>query len=369
LVSFRLKVFTTLVLVLLLSGVVAYMQLQDYWYDEPISLPQNFSVEVAEGEAANTILYRLHLQGVPGSPWLSKLALRLFFPEFVLKKGEYEFGELNRRADIFARLHAGVSTQYRVVLVEGKTFRQIAAELIVTERLQQPAGVDPASLDSAIDGLELLNKEALALMGDNPHAEGWFYPDTYYFARGETPRSILLRAHHRMVVVLLEEWEQRAADLPYKNAYDALIMASLIERETGAVDERGDIAGVFVRRLKKGMRLQTDPSVIYGMGDHYSGNLTRKHLRTDTPYNTYTRGGLPPTPIALPGRAAIHAALHPAPGTTLYFVARGDGRHAFSETLEEHQAAVKRYQLMRRSDYRSSPLPPEKSEAGDVKKS
>ena len=195
-------------------------------------------------------------------------------------------------------------------------------------------------------------------MGANgSHPEGRFFPDTYLFTSSETDLDLLRRAFERMEEVLATEWQAKAENLPYDSPYEALIMASIVERETGAVHEREEVAGVFVRRLEKGMRLQTDPTVIYGMGEKYQGRITRKDLRTHTDYNTYRIDGLPPTPIALPGREAIHAALNPAEGDTLYFVARGDGTHKFSKTLAEHQKAVRAFQLNRRSDYRSSPAP------------
>jgi UPF0755 protein len=187
-------------------------------------------------------------------------------------------------------------------------------------------------------------------------AEGLFFPDSYRYERGDSDWELLQRAHSALQSVLTQEWAQRAAELPYETPYEALIMASIIEKETGAPEEREQIAGVFVRRLQQGMRLQTDPTVIYGLGESFDGNLLRTHLKdAGNPYNSYRHRGLPPSPIALPGRAAIHAALHPAPGDAMYFVATGDGRHVFSATLAEHQRAVRKYQLRRKKDYRSSP--------------
>ena len=179
-------------------------------------------------------------------------------------------------------------------------------------------------------------------------AEGRFYPDTYRFARGTTDAAFLRRAYQAMEGVLAQEWAGRSPNLPYASPDEALIMASIVERETGMIDERAEIAGVFVRRLQKKMRLQTDPSVIYGLGAKFDGNLRKRDLLADGPYNTYTRAGLPPTPICLPGRAALNAAMHPAAGKTLYFVARGDGSHVFTETFADHDAAVRKYQLRRR---------------------
>jgi UPF0755 protein len=182
-----------------------------------------------------------------------------------------------------------------------------------------------------------------------------FLADTYQFHRGMSDVDLLKRAHALLQTELDTAWRERAKELPYKSAYEALIMASIVEKETALSSERPTIAGVFVQRLQKGMKLQTDPTVIYGMGDRYKGNIRRADLRRPTPYNTYTNAGLPPTPIAMVGREAIRAALHPDQSKWLYFVAKGDGSHQFSATLEAHNRAVKQYQLKRRSDYRSSP--------------
>ena len=195
------------------------------------------------------------------------------------------------------------------------------------------------------------------MLGLQGNPEGWLYPDTYVYHSGEGVSSVLRQAYQRMRGQLAEAWEQRAADLPYHSPYEALIMASIVEKETGVIAERPVIAGVFVRRMQKNMRLETDPTVIYGLGPQFDGNLRKKHLQDRTnPYNTYRQKGLPPTPIALAGRAALDAALNPAAGDELYFVARGDGSHQFSATLEEHNKAVRKYQIFRRKkDYRSAP--------------
>jgi UPF0755 protein len=177
------------------------------------------------------------------------------------------------------------------------------------------------------------------------HPEGRFFPDTYYFSAGQNDQAILARAYERMQARLKQEWEGRDPVVPYKNPYEALIMASIVEKETGRAEERRQIAGVFVNRLRRPMKLQTDPTVIYGLGERFDGNLRLRDLRQDTRYNTYTRLGLPPTPIAMPGREALYAALHPAETSALYFVSRGDGSHVFSDTLVEHNNAVIKYQL------------------------
>ena len=227
----------------------------------------------------------------------------------------------------------GKVVQYSLTLVEGWTFKQMMAAI----------NAHP-SITHTLTGLT--NSQLMTQLGwADQHPEGHFYPDTYSFSRGFSDVAFLQRAHRMMVQRLASEWRQRDTTVPYKTPYDALIMASIVERETGAAEERAQIAGVFVRRLKIGMALATDPTVIYGIGASFDGNLRKRDLQTDTPYNTYLRRGLPPTPIAMPGGDAIHAALHPASGKTLYFVARGNGTHYFSETLQEHNNAVRKYQL------------------------
>jgi UPF0755 protein len=228
---------------------------------------------------------------------------------------------------------SGRSIQYPVTLVEGRRFRDVVGEL-----------AEVSVLEHELTGLS--DAEVMERVGiDEAHPEGWLFPDTYLVVRGSTDVALLRRAYERMQEVLAEEWANRSEDLPLATPYDALILASIIEKETGVAEERPAIAGVFVRRLQRGMRLQTDPTVIYGMDDAFDGDIRRADLRRETPYNTYVIDGLPPTPIALPGREAIHAALHPADGDSLYFVARGDGRHYFSATLDEHNCAVRHYQL------------------------
>ncbi|MGE8452074.1 MAG: endolytic transglycosylase MltG, partial [Pseudomonadales bacterium] len=239
----------------------------------------------------------------------------------------------------------GEVVQYSLTLVEGWNFRQVRSALAKSDKLQQTlAGLS----DSQV-------MEKLGHGGVFP--EGRFFPDTYRFVRGMTDAELLEKAYDRLDEVLAKEWGKRADDAPYSDPYQALIMASLVEKETGVPQERGQIAGVFVRRMQIGMLLQTDPTVIYGLGERYTGKLTRAHLKEATPYNTYVIAGLPPTPIAMVGREAIHAALNPVPGKSLYFVARGDGSHVFSDDLDAHNSAVREFQLKRRADYRSSPAP------------
>ncbi|MNO94102.1 putative aminodeoxychorismate lyase [compost metagenome] len=279
-----------------------------------------------------------------GALWL-RLYWRFNLSGQALHSGEYRLQPGMSGADLLELWARGDVVQYDVTLVEGWTFRQVR-ELLA----RQP------KIERTLDGLS--DEEVMARLGQpGVYPEGRFFPDTYRYVRGMRDVDLLKQAYKRMEGILGEEWQKRARGLPYREPYQALIMASLVEKETGVPQERGQIAGVFVRRLQKSMLLQTDPTVIYGMGERYAGKITRDDLRKPTPYNTYVTPGLPPTPIALPGREAIHAALNPADGQSLYFVARGDGSHVFSDNLDDHNKAVQEYQLKRRSDYRSSPAP------------
>ena len=250
-----------------------------------------------------------------------------------LQAGTYEVEAGDTPADLLAKIISGRTKTFAITFVEGTRFSQ----------LRQVLDAHAYVVHSLAGRSDAEVMDALGLRGQA--AEGWFFPSTYHFKAATTDLSLLKRAHERMQKLLDDAWQRRHAQLPYKTPYEALIMASIVEKETGRAEERAAIAGVFVRRLASGMKLQTDPTVIYGMGDAYAGNIRRADLERDTPYNTYTRKGLPPTPIALPGAAALEAALAPAPGTALYFVARGDGSHQFSSTLSEHDDAVRRFQL------------------------
>ena len=347
-------VLVVLFILALITAFVLVKGFNTYWYSPLKSLSAEQVISVEPGTGFGQLVARLHSQGIWRWPRVTSWWLRVNKPDFVLKAGEFRLPANATPAQIIDILDRGVAIQYKVTLIEGDNARQMLARLTANEKHKLSHATSPIDLNS------LLSEQARAKMVDVPAnvaamAEGWFLPDTYFYSDGDSLESLLLRAHQAILSALEEEWAAREEGLPYQSAYQALIMASLIEKETGVGYERPQIAGVFVRRLQKRMRLQTDPTVIYGMGERYTGNLRRADLKRDTLYNTYTRHGLPPTPIAMPGRASIHAALHPLKGSSLYFVAKGDGSHYFSTTLEEHQAAVKKYQLNRRADYRSAP--------------
>lgn len=319
-----------------------------YWYqsylDTPLELDERaFILRVPENSSLTSVTRELGVDGYLRYPKLLLLYARLEGTQSI-QVGEYELFAEDTPRTLLNKLHNGDVLLYRTSLIEGWTTEQMLDHLRSDSRLRDDIGdIDVMQLPAA---LEL----------DIDHPEGWFYPDTYVFARSLPISVLLIQAHERMQRVLEEEWGNRSFGVPYDNAYEALIMASIVEKETGMPSERGEIAGVFVRRIAQGMRLQTDPTVIYGLGDDYNGNLTREHLRRPTVYNTYTNHGLPPTPIANPGRGAIHAALNPNIGSALYFVGRGDGSHQFSDTLDQHNAAVRQYQIEQRAEnYRSAP--------------
>ncbi|MDE3735887.1 endolytic transglycosylase MltG [Pseudomonas resinovorans] len=313
--------------------------------EQPLNISAERMLDVAAGATPGGLLNRLEEEGVLNNAFWLRQYWRFNLANASLHSGEYRLTPGMQAGDLLGLWQRGEVVQYSLTLVEGWNFRQVRAALAKQAKLEQTL--------ANVSDAELMAR--LGRPGEYP--EGRFFPDTYRYVRGMRDIDLLKQARDRLDQVLAEEWGKRADRLPYSDAYQALIMASLVEKETGVPAERGQIAGVFVRRLNTGMLLQTDPTVIYGLGERFNGNLTRDHLREPTPYNTYVISGLPPTPIALAGREAIHAALHPAAGKSLYFVARGDGSHVFSETLGEHNQAVRDFQLKRRNGYRSSPAP------------
>lgn len=333
-----------------------------FWYSTkleqvlPISEPLVYEVE--RGSTTNAVINDLQALNIlePPLQLVAKLHVRHKELGARLKAGEFRLEPGLTVESLFTLLSSNEHVRYKVTLVEGSTFAEARLAIEgVPEIKNTLEGISDQDVLNRLQSMRVSAKGDESFVLGFSHPEGSIYPDTYFFHKGETDLSVLERAHSRLKTVLLEEWDKKQDKLPIKSPYEALILASIVEKETGQPSERSEIAGVFVRRLNKGMRLQTDPTVIYGLGDSYKGNITRKHLRDYTPYNTYRINGLPPTPIALAGREAIHAALNPKPGKTLFFVARGDGSHAFSETIQQHNKAVREFQLRRKSDYRSAP--------------
>lgn len=296
----------------------------------PIETPTVF--EIHKGQGLEVIVQGLEQQGLVRKPRWFRAYLLSSGAAAKLKYGEYEFPPGISVRGMVDMLVAGKVRQHAVTFVEGWRFRQFL------DRLWQEDG-----LEHQLRGKT--DEEVMALLGaPGQHPEGFFYPDTYFFTKGMTDLAILGRAYRKMQAAIDSEWQHRAEGLPWVTPYQALIMASIVEKETARPEERARIAGVFMRRLMQGMLLQTDPTVIYGMGDAFFGDIRREDLVRDTPYNTYLRPGLPPTPIACPGVLSIRAVLHPEPGDSLYFVSRGDGSHVFSRTLEEHRQFVEQFQ-------------------------
>lgn len=302
-----------------------------------VDLPSQ-PLEVRPGDTLYGIASRLADEGVLDAPRRLVWASRALGRDTSVKVGEYELQPGMRADELVLLLASGRVALHAMTIVEGWTFRQLRRALATH-----------SALVVTLDGVD--DDELMARLGrPGEHPEGRFFPDTYLFPRGTTDVAFLERAMRTMDAYLERAWARRDGGLPYANPYEALIMASIIEREAGIRAERPIVAGVFVRRLQLRMRLQTDPTVRYGVDPEFTGRLRTVHLRADTPYNTYTRHGLPPTPIAMPGASAIDAAMHPADGDALFFVSRGDGSHHFSATLEEHNRAVARYVLGRGGD-------------------
>jgi len=295
-----------------------------------IALPLQF--DIAPGSPLQRVTANLSDQGYLPRPELLNLWARWQGVGNAIKAGEYEITTALTPIQLLEKMVSGETRQYQLTLLEGKTFAQALDAIWQSEKIVPSLkGLDTAAI-----------AQQMSLNLENP--EGLLFPDTYFYSSGTLDIDILIRANTRLNSILESAWERRLGALPYESAYDALIMASIIEKESGLLAEQSHIAGVFVRRLEQGMRLQSDPTVIYGMGSDYAGNIRRSDLRETTAYNTYRIDGLPPTPIALAGRESIEASLNPLQSDYLYFVAKGDGSHYFSATLEEHNEAVQRYQ-------------------------
>ncbi|GAB2889707.1 endolytic transglycosylase MltG [Uliginosibacterium flavum] len=316
-----------LFLLLVLAAVVG-------WYaTQPLSLRQpTVDFEIARGESMRLISRKVADAGVevwpPALSWLARLSGH----SIRIKAGSYRIDKPLTAWELVSLLSTGANAYSDVALIEGWNFARVRAVLNAHPELAHETAV--------LSDAEIMVR--LGAPGTLP--EGLFAPDTYSFSRGSSDLELLRRAQQRMQQQLQREWQERAQNLPLKTPYEALVLASVVEKETGQAQDRAQIASVFINRLRIGMPLQSDPTVIYGMGPGFDGNLRRRDLQADTSFNSYTRGGLPPTPIAMPSVAALRATLHPASGNYLYFVARGDGSSEFSRTLEEHNRAVQRYQ-------------------------
>jgi UPF0755 protein len=325
------KILTATFLLVLIAGAAAGYTFYR-WANAPLRFSQaHLDAAVKPRSSLRGVSNQLAHAGVPIEPRLFVALTRVLGLSAQLKAGDYEFQSGITPYEMLQKVARGDVDQYLVTVIDGWNFRQMRAALDSNPAVRH---------DTAGWSNEALLK-ALGVTGSNP--EGLFYPDTYLFDKGTSDLDLYGRAYRLMQERVAQAWAARAPNLPYRSPYDALIMASLVEKESGQAAEQPMVAAVFVNRLKLHMPLQTDPSVIYGIGPQYSGRLHKKDLQTDNPYNTYTRLGLPPTPIDLPGSAALEAALNPAPSTALYFVARGDGYSVFSNTLEAHNRAVNKY--------------------------
>lgn len=341
------RLFVAFLLVMSAGLAVAWYD-YDKWLKTPVALGdagRTFAIE--RGWSARRVAAELEREGIIDKRYWFDLHVRLVKRGGKLRSGEYALSGPLTVPMLLDTFEQGQTVQYSHTLIEGSNWREALARLAADPTLEHTLGLEAG--DSA--GRHFSDADGAAAMAaigfPDVHPEGQFFADTYRFPKGTTDTEYLRRAKASLDAVLEVEWAERAPDLPLESPYEALILASIVEKETAVAAERPLIAGVFLSRMRKGMRLQTDPTVIYGIGPGFDGNIRRVDLTTDTPYNTYTRAGLPPTPIAMVGREAINAVLHPEATTKLFFVSRGDGTHQFSETVEEHNAAVRKYQLGR----------------------
>lgn len=322
-------VFCTL-LVLLVAGVSAWMFMR--WIETPLSNDKAVEFTIKSGSNIRGASRQLVDAGIPIHPYLFEALARMTGKAASLKAGSFELQTQETPQQLLKKIVEGKFSLTNLSIIEGWSFKQMRNAIDAHPAIRH-------------DTTGLSDRDLLIKIGSKyQHPEGLFFPDTYLFAKNSSDIQVYQQAHQAMLNRLDEVWKNRAPNLPYKEPYQVLVMASIIEKETGQASERGMIASVFVNRLRSGMLLQTDPTVIYGMGDQFQGNIRKRDLTTDTPYNTYTRAGLPPTPIALPGLDALKAAVNPEPSNAYYFVARGNGTSQFSENLNEHNKAVNKYQ-------------------------
>lgn len=326
----RKLLIVTLALVAVVGG---FLWLRS-WLHTPLAVPSSgHIVMVPPGTSLGTVAQRLEAAGVLTHPRLLALYARITGEASRIRAGEYELAPGLNPQTLLQQLVEGRVKLHSLTIVEGWTIRDLLRAIRANPAIRQTLKVRDETGLAPLLGLPV------------SHPEGQFFPDTYRFPRGTSDREVLMKAHELMELRLSEAWQGRAENIAVKTPYEALTLASIVEKETALDRERPMIAGVFSRRLKKGMRLQADPTVIYGLGEEYTGNLTRRHLEKDTPYNSYTRTGLPPGPVSMPGESSLLAALHPDDSDTLYFVATGEdnGGHVFSANLRDHNAAVRRY--------------------------
>lgn len=325
-----------ILIVLIFAGVTWYLWngFQDF-VQQPLGIEQE--LDVTKGTSAYSLGRKWQQEGHVKQFYYYQLLLKLKPELRSIKAGNYAISPDMTAVDVLQKLVAGDVIKYQFSVIEGSNIYELLIALELNSDLIHEIDYSQ-NYDAIFSKMKFVGQQ---------HPEGMFYADTYQFIKGDSDLDILKRAHSRLLSVLEEEWSRRDGTLPYETPYQALIMASIIEKETAVPAERPEISGVFVRRMAKNMRLQTDPTIIYGLLPEFDGNIRRADIRNPHPWNTYVHAGLPPTPIAMVGREAIHAAMNPKPGDTLYFVSKGDGSHYFSKTLEEHNRAVRKYQLNR----------------------